>query len=138
MTLFAFILSSCKSGVESRERLAWYMPFVPQNLSIEKFYETASPSMDHEYMWKIKIEDTADYRKFEKQLTAAPSNVDGVNDYSSVAEFDEHPDWWKDIDFTKGGLHKHRVQVVGSGGGEWANVFALVDKEAGFLYIQAF
>lgn len=136
--MFVLLLAGCKSGVGPTERLGWYVPFVPKNLNIEKFYETPSPSMDHEYMWKIKIEDDEEYTKFEQQFSKAPPNVDGVNDYDTVAVFDVHPNWWKKIDFTKGILHKHRVQVVGSGGGEWADVFALIDREAGFLYIQAF
>ena len=122
----------------SRERLGWYLPFVPENLEIVEFYETPSPAMDHEYMWKIKITDSEQYQKFEEQLKKGPVNVDGKNDYAGVSEFDEHPDWWKIVNFSDGILHMHRVQVIGSGGTEWGNIFALFDDEEGFCYIQAF
>jgi hypothetical protein len=138
IAVVALFLTGCKSGIGSKERLGWYVPFVPKDLDIEKFYETPSPSMDHEYMWMIRIKGNEEYLRFEEQFTKAPPNVDGVNDYDSVAAFDAHPQWWKKIDFSKGTLHKHRVQVVGSGGSEWAYVFAMLDKEAGLLYIQAF
>jgi len=118
--------------------MGWYVPFVPETLDIVKFYETPSPSMDHEYMWFIRITNDESYRKFEEQFTKAPPNVDGVNDYDRAAVFDEHPRWWKEIDFSKGTLYKHRVQVVGSAGSEWADIFALLDKQAGFLYVQAY
>ena len=138
LVLTASILSGCKSGIDSSERLGWYVPFVPKNLQMEKFYETPSPSMDHEYMWKIKIGNNEEYTKFEQQFTKAPSNASGVNDYDAVVVFDSHPNWWKKVDFNQGTLYKHRVEVVGSKGGEWANVFALVDKKAGYIFIQAF
>ncbi len=131
-------LTGCKSGINSRERLGWYFPFVPKVLVIDKFYETPSPSMDHEYMWKIKISDSDDYRKFEQQFTKSPPNKKGENDYSDPVVSDGHPSWWKKLDFSQGVLHKHRVSVVGSGGGELADVFVLVDREHGYLYIQAF
>ena len=138
IAVIALCLGGCKSGIGPKERLGWYVPFVPKGLDIVEFYETPSPSMDHEYMWKIRINADEQYLKFEEQFTKATPNVDGANDYDSVAKFDAHPRWWKEIDFSKGILHKHRVQVVGSGGSERADVFALLDKEAGFLYVQAF
>lgn len=136
--LIALFLAGCKSGIGPEARLGWYVPYVPAGLVIENFYETPSPSMDHEYMWKIRIKDDEDYLKFQQQFTKAPSNVDGLNDYDGVSVFDAHPRWWKDIDFTKGILYRHRVQVVGSGGTEWAFVFAMLDKDAGCLYVQVF
>ena len=126
------------SGIGARDRLAWYLPFVPNDLNIEKFYETPCPAMDYEYMWKIKIEDTAEFKKFSQQLTAKLSNSAGKNDLSEVPKFDAHPRWWRAIDFEQGKLHRHFVTVVGSDGGERGYVFALIRREEGFIYIQAF
>jgi hypothetical protein len=88
IAVIALFLVGCKSGIGPKERLGWYVPFVPQGLNIETFYETPGPSTDHEYMWKIQIKYDEEYLKFEEQFTKAPPNVDGVNDYDSVAVFD--------------------------------------------------
>ena len=112
--LALLLLAGCGSGIGAHERLGWYLPFVPGDLVVEEFYETRSPSMDHEYMWKILIADNEDFGKFEQQLVQPPSNAVGVNDLVSAAIFDSHPRWWKKIKFDNGVLHKHRVCVVGS------------------------
>ncbi len=138
ISLALVVFGGCSSGIGSHERLGWYVPFVPDDLVVERFYETPSPSMDHEYMWKIKLSANEAFAKFEQQFINAPPNVAGINDYGGPCVFDEHPTWWKSIDFTNGVLHQHRVTVVGSGGGEWASIFALFDKEDGYLYLQAF
>ena len=138
ITIFLFVLAGCKSGIGPYERLGWYVPYVPQSLVIEKFYESPSPAMDHEYMWKIKVDDNEEFQRFWKQFSSPPPNADGVSGYSSAAIFDHHPMWWKKLDFKRGVLFKYRVSVVGSGGGEKAEVFALFYRDAGFVYIQAF
>ena len=131
------LLTGCSSGIGDTERLGWYVPFVPDDLVIERFYETPSPSMDHEYMWKIKIVDNDEFRKFEQQFTVGPPNQDGVNDLIGACVFDTHPNWWKNVNFGVGVLYKYRVSVGGNGN-EWANIFALFDRDAGCLYVQAF
>ena len=126
-----------ESGIGSYERLGWYLASVPKSLMIEKFYETPSPSMDHEYMWKIKIEDTKEFKKFALQLSKPPANMIDVNGPGDVVIFESHPSWWKQIDFTTGEMHKYFVTVIGSNGGEKATIVALFDKAGGYLYIQA-
>ena len=79
ISIIALLLASCKSGIGPKERLGWYVPFVPKDLVIEKFHETPSPSMDHEYMWMIRIQGDEEYLRFEEQFTKAPPNADGVN-----------------------------------------------------------
>jgi hypothetical protein len=135
VTIFLFVLASCKSGIGPHERLGWYGPYVPQRLIIERFYETPGPSMDHEYMWKIKTDGSEEFSRFWQQFSSTPPNADGVNNYDSVAIFASHPEWWKEIDFKKGVLFKYRVSVIGSGGAEKADVFVLFDKDAGYVYI---
>lgn len=131
------LLAGCRSGIDPLERLGWYVPYVPKDLAVKEFYETPSPSMDHDYLWKIRITKSSGYKKFERQFTKGPSNASGVNHYSEPVVFDCHPGWWKKLDFSKGTLYKHRVKVVG-GGGQLAYVFAFIDRKAGYLYIQAF
>ncbi len=126
------------SGIGSHERLGWYVPYVPQSLVVERFYETPSPAMDHEYMWKVKIDASEEFQRFWKQLSSAPPNAVGDSIHDHAAIFDSHPMWWKEIDFKRGVFFKYRVSVVGSGGGERADVFALYDKGAGYAYIQAY
>ena len=137
LAFILLIFVGCGSGIGSQERLGWYVPFVPDDLVVERFYETPSPSMDHEYMWQIKIVDNDDFSKFATQFTKAPPNAIGVSD-AGVAVFDEHPAWWRKLRFPQKSLHRHRVTVVGSGGGERADVIALFDKNKGCLYIQAY
>ena len=124
------------SGINAHDRLAWYVPYVPKELKIELFYETPSPAMDHDYMWKIKIEETKDFHKFADQFLKAPPNVDGVSDLSDVSVFDGHPDWWKAINFDEHKHYNYKVKLVN--GDERAYLFALFDRDAGYLYVQAF
>lgn len=132
------------SGINAQDRLAWYVPYVPNDLQIEKFYETPSPSMDHTYMWKIKIAENDTFKKFAEQFTQSPINVDGVNDYGEVPSFDTHPDWWRSIDFKKYKVYQYRVVCVPPKSttphesSERAYLFAFFDKQGGYLYVQAF
>jgi hypothetical protein len=126
-----------KSGLGERERLKWYLPEVPESLVIEKFYESPSPAMDHDYMWKIKVEDSEMFKGFQKQLSQKPPNYCGVNDLSEVPVFDVHPKWWRSIDFEKGTLYQYIVEVFGSKGSEKSSLFAFFDQDASYLYIQA-
>lgn len=127
------------SGIGPYERLGWYVPFVPQTLVVEKFYESPSPAMDHEYMWKIKIDSSEQFQRFWKQFSSAPPNAEGASISGGPAVFDYHPVWWREIDFKRGvSFFMYRISVVGSGGGEKADVFALFDKDAGCVYIQAY
>ena len=127
-----------KSGVNAYDRLKWYLPNVPKDLAIEKFYETPSPAMDHEYMWKIKIQNSDTFERFQKQLTQAPPNSVGKNKYDEPIKFESHPRWWNALDFKKGKLYAHFVEVVGSNGGEKAYLFAFLDENTDYIYIQAF
>lgn len=125
------------SGINARDRLAWYLPYISDNLNIEQFYETPSPAMDHDYIWKIKIEDSPNFKKFVKQLTEPPSNVDGINDYSGVSQFEDHPKWWTSLDTENLEIYRYRVSVVG-GAEEKAYLTVLFDRNSGYLYIHAF
>ncbi len=124
------------SGMNGHKRLAWYLPKVPSDLKIELFYETPSPSMDHDYMWKIKIEETEDFKKFTEQFLKPPANAYGECDLDEVSVFNDHPDWWKAIKFDKYKIYRHRVKVVNSQ--EIGYLVAFFDKDTGHLYIQAF
>lgn len=132
------------SGINAHDRLAWYVPYVPKDLKIELFYETPSPAMDHEYMWKIKLEETEEFKKFAVQFLKPPPNVDEVNDVSDVAVFDAHPDWWRAIKFDDHKVYQYRVVTVVPDSSvpresrERGYLFGVFDKEKGCLYVQAF
>ncbi len=126
------------SGIGAYERLAWYLPWVPKSLTIEKFYETPVPASDYEYMWKIKISKTPEFMRFEKQITGKPSNASGEAGASDllVSQIPSHPAWWRNLDLEHGERYRYYVNVVG-GGGEKAYLYALIDRNSGYLYIQA-
>ncbi len=126
------------SGIKPHDRLAWYLPEVPENLKIELFYETPSPAMDHDYMWKIKMEDTEEFKNFAAQLTSPPTNFCGKNDLREIPVFDTHPDWWKSIKFENHKTYQYMVWVFGSNKNQKAYLFALFDEEKKYLYVQAF
>lgn len=125
-----------KSGITSYERLGWYLPYVPQSLIIEEFYETPSPSMDHDYIWKIKIENTDTFKKFITQLTSPPPNYTGEGDYSAPPVFKRHPEWWQNLDFSKGTLKQYNIELVDNiKDGAQTTIYAFIDNQEEYIYI---
>jgi hypothetical protein len=126
-----------KSGIGARDRLKWYLPSVPDSVVIEKFYESPSPAMDHQYIWEIIVEDNDNFRLFETQLTQKPPNFHEENELSNSWVFDEHPSWWKSLDFESFERYQYIVEVVGSNDSERAYLAPFFDEKSGFLYISA-
>ncbi|MGJ8657212.1 MAG: hypothetical protein ACSHX6_12245 [Akkermansiaceae bacterium] len=125
-----------QSGIGPHERLTWYLPFVPPSLNIEEFYETPSPSMDHDYIWKIKIEDADTFKKFITQLTSPPPNAIGGSKLSESPVFRVHPTWWKNLDFTKGNLKQYNIELTNNiKGSAKTTIFAFIDQQENYIYI---
>jgi hypothetical protein len=133
LAVLCFALGGCNkpgsgSGIAAGDRLKWYFTFVPPNLEIEKFYESPSPAMDHYYLWKIRITDDEDYRKFEAQITGNAINRDGAGVDTGLIT-DDYPKWWKNENLEKMEGYKFT-------GNENGNVYAMFDREAGILFLQ--
>lgn len=89
-----------------------------------------------ETLWKIKIENTDTFKKFITQLTSPPPNYTGEGDYSAPPVFKRHPEWWQNLDFSKGTLKQYNIELVDNiKDGAQTTIFAFIDNQEEYIYI---
>lgn len=127
--LVSVLLTACGLPPSSaHDRLALYFDDIPQQLTINKYYESNSPAMDHTYCWEIAIIDNEAFKQFGQQIISQASNVDGIGPDTGLIGH-SLPDWW-DEEYLRS-LEGYRFAVANSG-----QSVAMFDRSKGLLYIQ--